>query len=160
MIQVKLTGSAGDVPVTFEAGDGGQLIVRAGQPLAAGAYGLDIDFQNNFDIKANSLYRVKSGEDWYCFTQFEPSAARQAFPCWDEPALKAVFGVTRSSMTNNRALRDSAGIGSERFLLIRAAASSINNPKESSSHVEASPLSPESDTTMTPTRRGIPSPAA
>ena len=70
VISVRLSNAAGEVSTSFEPGAGGQIVVQAAAPIAAGDYGLDVDFQNNFDQRANGLYRVKSGTDWYCFTQF------------------------------------------------------------------------------------------
>ena len=51
-----------------------------------------------------SKYVVDGKEKFMACTQFEATDARRAFPCWDEPALKATFNVYLTIPSNLKAL--------------------------------------------------------
>ena len=69
------------------------------QTLTPGPWKLRLTFSGILNDKLHGFYRSTykdaSGQDKVlASTQFESTDARRAFPCWDEPALKAVFQTT------------------------------------------------------------------
>ncbi|XP_017845078.2 LOW QUALITY PROTEIN: glutamyl aminopeptidase [Drosophila busckii] len=76
------------------------LIIDMKQPLAAdGTITLGIIFEGQMLNKLVGLYtsnyKTATGQQRTIVnSQFEPTYARQAFPCFDEPALKATFNIT------------------------------------------------------------------
>jgi len=40
------------------------------------------------------LFQLKQADQWYVFSQFEPTDARRAFPCFDEPSFKVPWQLT------------------------------------------------------------------
>src|SRR5439155_902461 len=67
--------------------------------IAPGTWRLRLAFTGILNDKLRGFYRSSykdpTGEGrLMAATQFEATDARRAFPCWDEPAFKAVFAVT------------------------------------------------------------------
>nr|QCI02834.1 aminopeptidase N [Chilo infuscatellus] len=61
-------------------------------------YEVDMDFTGRLQTNMRGFYRSwyndDTGRRWMGTTQFQPSHARQAFPCYDEPSFKATFDIT------------------------------------------------------------------
>jgi alanyl aminopeptidase len=96
-----------------EVDPSGLVRVELDRELPAGQHVLTIDYDAPFDKQLAGLYRVKSGEDFYAFTQFEPVSARKAFPCFDEPRWKTPFDVTLTVPSAHSAIANTPEVGIE-----------------------------------------------
>jgi puromycin-sensitive aminopeptidase len=87
------------------------------EAVPVGRYELQIGFSGILNDKLHGFYRStykdsQGQEKPLASTQFESTDARRAFPCWDEPACKAVFQVTLivdeklTAICNTRVLRE------------------------------------------------------
>lgn len=68
--------------------------LRAPNILQPGQAEIHIQFKGILNNKLRGFYRAQENGLQYAITQFEPTDARRAFPCFDEPALKATFDIT------------------------------------------------------------------
>jgi alanyl aminopeptidase len=92
--RIVLTDAEGQVGFEKKSLPGGRIELALRRPLVPGPHRLDIDFRNDFNTRAASLYRLETGGHAYAFTQFEAADARGAFPCFDEPSFKIPWKVT------------------------------------------------------------------
>ena len=100
-----------------------------GRILSPGKAQLEMNFTGVLNDRLVGFYRSEyqdsEGQTRYlATTQFEATDARRAFPCWDEPAQKAVFDVTLvfdddyQAVSNTPVVEESAptpGLKSVRF---------------------------------------------
>ena len=76
-----------------------RLRLGLGASLPPGGYRLTLGFEGILNDKLHGFYlstfKDDDGEEHrIATTQFESTDARRAFPCFDEPDFKAVFGIT------------------------------------------------------------------
>lgn len=97
---VKLEGDGVPKIKDFEHDEKRQFfIIKLDGSLNIGKYVISMKFRGTLNDQLVGFYRssyeTSTGEKrWLATTQFQPTDARRAFPCFDEPALKATFDVT------------------------------------------------------------------
>jgi len=76
-----------------------RICLSSKNEIKKGEYKLYLEFNSDITNDLKGFYRSKfltkkDEEKWIATTQFEPTSARNAFPCWDEPEYKAVFSIS------------------------------------------------------------------
>lgn len=96
----RLVGDSGEIKATDFTYDEEleRVTLHLASEASTGSYSLAIDFRGILNRKLAGFYistfTDESGEERkIATTQFESTDARQAFPCFDEPAMKASFEV-------------------------------------------------------------------
>ena len=72
----------------------GVALLTFAEPLPVGPATLAFDYDAAFQDGPQGLFRVKVGDLWYSWSQFESIDARSAFPGFDQPGYKQPFSVT------------------------------------------------------------------
>jgi len=94
------------------------------QTLEPGSWRLSLTFAGVLSEKLRGFYRSMmklaaaddgTAESVLAVTQFEATDARRAFPCWDEPAFKAVFRLTLVIEEGLTAVSNTRVIGEDRI---------------------------------------------
>ena len=87
-------------PAAVTADDAAELLVLStGTTLPVGPVGVHLRFAGTLNDRLRGFYRSTFADEdglthVVAATQFQATDARRAFPCFDEPDLKAVFAVT------------------------------------------------------------------
>ncbi len=87
------------------------------QPLGSGPAEIQVRYAGVLNDQLRGFYLSKTAGRKYAVTQFESTDARRAFPCFDEPALKATFSLTLvvdrrdTAISNGKVLSDMPGPG-------------------------------------------------
>jgi alanyl aminopeptidase len=93
--------------------DSGVALVTLAQPVAAGDATLHFTYTAPFNTATNALFKIERGDDRYAATQFEPIAARQVFPGFDEPIFKVTYDLSMVTRADDVAITNTPETATE-----------------------------------------------
>ncbi len=114
---VDANGTRSDASVSYDEATERATLKFDGD-LVTGTATVHASFRGILNDKLHGFYRstftdATGTTRTLATTQFESTDARRAFPCWDEPDFKAIFGVTLVVPSDLLALSNGAEIGRE-----------------------------------------------
>jgi len=121
-VTLTANGSAQTGAVSLNA-DQEQATFTFPATVPAGSATLNIHYTGILNNELRGFYLSKTDKRNYAVTQFEPTDARRAFPCFDEPAMKAAFDVSLvvdaadTAISNGAIVSDSPGPGAGKHTL-------------------------------------------
>jgi puromycin-sensitive aminopeptidase len=110
-------GTRLDATVAYEPNNERARLTLSGR-AEPGPWTLHAEFRGTLNDKLTGFYRstfkdMHGTEHVIASTQMEATFARKAFPCWDEPDLKATFGITLVVPDDLLALSNGAEVSRE-----------------------------------------------
>lgn len=90
--------------------DSGVVRLDFASPLPAGQATLIFDYDAAFGDSPAGLYRIKVGDQWYAWTQFQSIDARAAFPSFDQPGYKTPFTVSLTTRPGHVAVSNAPDV--------------------------------------------------
>jgi aminopeptidase N len=97
--QAKLSGSHTSEELTPQIDSNAETVAfQTKASLQPGSYQLSLTFRSKITEQPHGLFiqyfRIGDQLERLLATQMEPADARRLFPCWDEPAFRAVYQLT------------------------------------------------------------------
>ena len=116
---ISVDGTRQDVAILLDPATE-RLSLTVDSVLDPGPAVVSVLFQGELNDKLRGFYRSSFTNEGgqqriIATTQFEATDARRAFPCWDEPDCKAVFGITLIIDDDTQAVSNGAMVSDERI---------------------------------------------